>query len=108
MHRSPTAPACLLLALLALFAGTAHATTIYRCTDAKGSVTMQNDTPCPAGSKQEVRQIGELPTAPAPVGKPAAAPVAKVPPPGSSFELVRGPVTEQLPDTKVAAADRKP
>jgi hypothetical protein len=108
MHRSPTVPACLLLALLALFAGTAHATTIYRCTDAKGNVTMQNDTPCPAGSKQEVRQIGELPTAPAPVGKPVAAPVANVPPPGSSFELVRGPVTDPLPDTKVAAADRKP
>ena len=30
----------------ALFtSGAAHASTIYKCTDAKGAVTMQNDTP---------------------------------------------------------------
>ena len=98
---------CLALAGLLGCAG-AEATTIYRCTDAKGAVTMQNDKPCGPGMKQEIRTIGELPTAPAPAARPAATPVSSGPPPGASFELVRGPVTEALPAPSVPQAERKP
>lgn len=34
---------------------------IYRCTDALGRVTLQNDTPCPKGTRQEVQAV-EPPT----------------------------------------------
>jgi hypothetical protein len=34
---------------------------IYRCTDAFGRVTLQNDTPCPKGARQEVQSL-EAPT----------------------------------------------
>lgn len=34
---------------------------IYRCTDALGRVTLQNDTPCPKGARQEVQSV-EAPT----------------------------------------------
>ena len=94
---------------LSLFAcASAQATTIYRCTDAQGNVTMQNDSPCPPGMKQEVRTIGTLPTAPAPAPRKEAAPVSSDPPPGAQFELVRGPVTEALPESTVPAVERKP
>jgi hypothetical protein len=56
--------------------------TIYRCVDASGAVTLQNNEPCPKGSQQTVRKIGVLPTLPAPpatVVKPQAA--ASAPPP---------------------------
>ena len=33
---------------------------IYRCTDAAGHVTLQNDVPCPKGSRQE-RQVVDVP-----------------------------------------------
>ena len=35
--------------------------TIYRCTDAKGALTVQNDVPCPAGSKQDKRVLDAAP-----------------------------------------------
>jgi hypothetical protein len=109
MIRLASFAACLAIACLALFAGPeAHATTIYKCTDAQGRVTMQNDTPCAAGMKQEVRTIGALPSAPPPAAKPVAAPEPVGPPPGARFELVRGPVSEALPDSKVPEAERKP
>lgn len=86
----------------------AQQTVIYRCTDTKGAVTMQNDKPCAPGMRQEVRNIGALPTAPAPARK-AEAPAASVgPPPGARFELVRGPVSEALPASSVPEAARKP
>ncbi|TWG89924.1 uncharacterized protein DUF4124, partial [Luteimonas sp. J16] len=47
-------PAGLALAWPAL---AADATTIYRCTAANGDVTIQNGTPCPAGTRQEVRRV---------------------------------------------------
>ncbi len=56
--------------------------TIYRCVDAIGAVTLQNDVPCPKGSQQTLRKVGVLPTLPAPpatVIKPQAA--ASAPPP---------------------------
>lgn len=53
-------------ALIAMAATTiAHAQdtrtdTIYRCTDARGALTIQNGTPCPKGSRQET-QVVEAP-----------------------------------------------
>jgi hypothetical protein len=38
---------------------------IYRCTDASGALTVQNDTPCPAGTKQDVQVIEPPPPLPA-------------------------------------------
>lgn len=88
-----------LLALCALFAAAlpAQESIIYRCTDAKGQLTLQNDTPCPAGSRQEIRRIGALPTAPAPTEGPPRPAERLSPPPDSNFVLVRGPVAEQGP-----------
>lgn len=63
---------------------------IYRCTDASGALTVQNDEPCPAGSRQE-RTVVEPPPPlpvyvqqiPEPVATPAtaatSAPQAQVP-----------------------------
>ena len=62
------------------------AVVIYRCTDANGAVTVQNDTPCPKGSKQ-TRRVLETPppgaTPPAYVEAPAIVPdpVPAPPPP---------------------------
>jgi hypothetical protein len=59
--------------------------TIYRCVDASGAITLQNDVPCPKGSQQTVRRIGVLPTLPAPpaalVKAPAAPPAPQPAPP---------------------------
>ncbi|OHE84098.1 MAG: hypothetical protein A2190_12310 [Lysobacterales bacterium RIFOXYA1_FULL_69_10] len=54
---------------------------IYRCTDASGAVTVQNDQRCPAGSRQERRVIDDAPVSPPPPPPPAPAiePVAPVP-----------------------------
>ena len=63
------------IALLLLCAPLAlHAqdqTVFYKCTDAKGQVSLQNGTPCAPGMKQEVRRIGEVKTVPVPAKKPA-------------------------------------
>ncbi len=66
--------------------------TIYRCVDASGAVTLQNDVPCPKGSQQTLRKIGVLPTLPAPpaaVVKPPAAPPAPPPVAPAPEPLVR-------------------
>ncbi len=59
--------------------------TIYRCVDASGAITLQNDVPCPKGSQQTLRKVGVLPTLPAPpapvVKPPAVAPAAPPAPP---------------------------
>lgn len=38
---------------------------IYRCTDAAGHVTLQNDTPCPQGARQEQQVVDVPPPLPA-------------------------------------------
>lgn len=87
-----------LLALLALAVAASggvaqNEIVIYRCVDAAGAVTLQNDVPCPKGSQQTVRRVAPLPVrappptvvVPAvPAAPPAAAPapaVADVAPP---------------------------
>jgi len=78
-----------------LIGGTAaaqDAVVIYRCTDAKGALTVQNDVPCPSGSRQQKRVMTDAPTALTPAPTPtlssppprapsaATAPVAAAPP----------------------------
>lgn len=92
--------------LLATSALQAQETVFYRCTDGSGGVTMQNDKPCAAGMKQEIRRVSALPTAPAPT-RSAPAPTFSAPPPGAQFELVVGPRSEGPPST-VPEADRVP
>lgn len=66
--------------------------TIYRCVDASGAVTLQNNEPCPKGSQQTVRKIGVLPTLPAPpamiVKPPAATPAPQPAPPAAPVPVV--------------------
>jgi hypothetical protein len=99
-------PACLLLLFIAS-AAHAQGTVIYRCTDAKGAVTMQNDKPCGPGMQQSVRTVGALPTAPAPVRREAAPPPAP-PPIAGNFELVMGPQVAELPPSAIPLSDRAP
>ena len=97
---------CLLLVTLAGVAGAAQAqgkVVIYRCTDALGQLTVQNNTPCPKGSQQEKRVLEGAPTSSAPptfITSPVApyAP-ANAPPP-------HPPVSSQLPSVKTAAASK--
>lgn len=42
-----------------------HQVRIYRCTDASGALTLQNDAPCPSGHRQEVQVIDVPPPLPA-------------------------------------------
>lgn len=66
-----------------------HAVVIYRCTDANGHVTLQNDVACPKGARQQ-RQVVDVPPAvpayapqedaPAPAPAPAADERAAAPP----------------------------
>lgn len=51
-------------------AGAARQIVIYRCTDAAGRVTIQNDVACPKGTKQQ-RQAIEAPPPPVPAHVPA-------------------------------------
>ena len=71
--RSAALRALFLVIALSAAAPCAHAQTnmrIYRCVDASGAVTLQNDVACPKGSQQSVRKVSVLPTMPA---SPAAA-----------------------------------
>ena len=72
---------CCLLALPAGLRGQAHAASetleVFRCIDAKGKTSLQ-DTPCPAGSRQETMRMARPVDAPPPVipsPAPAAVPV---------------------------------
>lgn len=59
----------------------AQSVTMYRCTDALGRVTLQNDVPCPKGSQEERRSVDiDASAAPFPDMLPPAAPVAAAQP----------------------------
>ena len=49
--------AALLLCFGTMHAACAQSVVIYRCTDASGALTIQNGTPCPKGSRQQVQTI---------------------------------------------------
>ncbi len=102
----------LVLALLLLclpWSARAQETVFYRCTDAKGNVTMQNGTPCAAGMKQEIRRIGAVSTVPVPARKPK--PNADTPPPPpqfGEFVLVSGPTMQRAPAPEAAGLPAPP
>jgi len=102
----------LLLALLLLclpWSARAQETVFYRCTDAKGNVTMQNGTPCAAGMKQEIRRIGAVSTVPVPARKPKRD--AEAPPPApqfGEFVLVSGPTMQRAPAPEAAGLPAPP
>ena len=89
--RDALAIACVLLLLTASAIPARAGVVIYRCTDANGAVTVQNDTPCPKGSKQ-TRRVLDTPapnaTPPAYVETPAVAPDPVVPVPEPEPEPV--------------------
>lgn len=95
--------------LLALAPRTPSAQEIvfYKCTNAKGEVSMQNGTPCAAGMKQEIKRIGAVRTVPVPPRKAQA----EAPPPApvyGEFVLVRGPNMKRAPAPEAAALPPPP
>ena len=83
---------------------------IYRCTDAAGALTVQNDVPCPKGMRQQRTVVEPAPPMPAYVASPAVpmqpvpvAPRTPVAAPGGDPERPQGAVAGGI-----AAADRLP
>ncbi len=74
---------------------------IYRCTDASGAVTVQNDTPCPKGSKQQRRVLDTPPPSTTPPAY--IAPAAIVPDPVPAAPIAPGP-SVPAPDPATASA----
>lgn len=94
--------------LLASHAVHAQETVFYKCTDAKGNVSMQNGVPCGPGMKQEVKRIGSVKTVPVPVKK---AKVEEAPPEApqyGEFVMVRGPAMKREPAPEAAALPAPP
>lgn len=82
---------------------------IYRCTDAGGSLTVQNDTPCPSGSRQERSVIDPPPPMPAYVPAPAA--IVAAPAPLVAVEVDAGAEADRpqdAPPSRVPPAERLP
>lgn len=105
-----------LLALMTLSMA-AHAqgkVTIYRCTDANGALTVQNNTPCPKGSKQEKRLIDSAPSSSGPpmviTGAPPPAPVMPQLPPAAPAQLpsVSTPPVARPPATPAQTTPASP
>ncbi len=95
------------LLLLALRGAPAQETVFYKCTDAKGNVSMQNGTPCAAGMKQDIKRVREVRTVPVPDRKPAveSAPAAPV---YGEFVLVSGPNMKRNPSPEAAGLPPPP
>lgn len=85
-----------LLLVLAPRAASAQETLFYKCTNAKGEVSMQNGTPCAPGMKQEIRRIGSVKTVPVPASKPVVERPPEQPVYGE-FVLVSGPNMKRKP-----------
>ncbi len=85
MRSNKTMRSTKILALLlscGVLAASAHtgktSVVIYRCTDAFGALTVQNDMPCPKGSRQQKQVI--QPPMPMPAYRPLPAPKSVAPP----------------------------
>ncbi len=76
---------------------------IYRCTDRFGALTVQNDVPCPKGSKQQKQTI--QPPPPMPAYRPLATPVPQLTA-LSPGPVPAAPIAPAAPT--IAAADRLP
>lgn len=106
---------CVVLSYSAPAAFAQNGVVIYRCTDANGALTIQNDTPCPKGSKQERRVVEAVPVSSAPpfVPPPAAprtpvsAPAAPISPPSPVAPASPPPVASE-PQSVIADSDRLP
>lgn len=107
MRRPPTIGIAILLALAPRAMPAQDSTLFYKCTDAKGNVSMQNGTPCAPGMKQEMRRIGEVRTVPVPAKQPEAEAIAPAPVPGD-FVLVSGPNMKRKPAPEAAALPPPP
>ena len=88
----------LVIALLLLclpWTARAQETVFYKCTDARGGVSMQNGTPCAPGMKQEIRRIGAVKTVPVPARQPKAEEPPPEPKQYGEFVLVSGPAMQR-------------
>lgn len=99
-----------LVLMLAALSRSGHAraagdVVIYRCTDASGALTIQNNVRCPKGTTQEKRVIAPPPRAPAYVPAPAMTPSAAPPPKPAAAAVTAN--TSPLAAT-IADADRLP
>lgn len=106
-----------LLALAACDAWAAQRIVMYRCTDTSGAVMLQNDVPCPKGSKQEKRVVDAPPPAapmPSPVPTLAAEPTMPTTPSATaSSATATAPTSSPTALTTIvsapsAAAERSP
>lgn len=90
-----------------LLAATAQAqVVIYRCTDPTGALTVQNDQPCPKGSKQERTVVEPPPPMPAYTAAPEiVAPPPQKPEPEPVANTERPPTP---PPAAIADAQRLP
>ena len=93
-------------ALLVPSSAPAAGVVIYRCTDAFGALTVQNDVPCPKGSKQKKQVID------APPPMPAYRAPARVAPAPATAPVVPAPATNAAGSEPtaptIADADRLP
>ena len=89
------------IALLGCAATDAKDVVIYRCTDAFGALTVQNDVPCPKGTKQQKQVI--QPPPPMPAYRPVPEPV----PAAKALSPVPEPVAEPAP-LPIADSERLP
>lgn len=95
--------------LIALCIGDAAAQqriVVYRCTDANGAVTLQNDVRCPKGSKQEKRVI-EAPAA-VPAQTPATSAAAAATTSAAVASLPAAPITAATAPSAVPASADPP
>lgn len=103
--RNPVLLVLLLAAALTAPAQQAKASVvIYRCTDAVGALTVQNDVPCPKGSKQDKRVIETPP--PMPAYRPIVVPAAPEPVAAPPTTPVGAAEQPEIPE--VADSDRLP
>lgn len=79
---------------------------IYRCTDANGALTIQNNTPCPKGSKQQRRVVEAAPVgSPPPVFGPPATPAAQ---PSQPADRSAPPSLAKVAPANIPDAERLP
>ena len=100
--------AIVLLLLCLPWMARAQETVFYKCTDAKGNVSMQNGTPCAAGMKQEIRRIGSVRTVPVPAKKPKPEEPPPEPKQYGEFVLVGGPNSQRTPAPEAAGLPAPP
>ena len=109
-RRRPGLAAALALLAAAAPAATAQQVVIYRCTDASGALTVQNDEPCPAGSREERAIIEPPPPMPVYVPQaPAPAPVTSSTTQAAAAATAAAPERPDAPaPARIADADRLP